>query len=1100
MKRKLLFAMLCIVSALGLKAQEIIIETDLTAQFPVDWQGWTGATGFVGNDFAPEVETNDGRTTPACERYNDNGNSGNVPGNEDIFTRTLTGLANGTYSIELYGAAAYTPDRGIATEMTEAENGDETAVYLYANGINKYIPVHWAKNFNSGLETVVLDGVEITDGTVKIGMHKEKMYTNWHVIQIKGVTAKVDAVALLPSLKEHAKTLLADVAYVNVIGKIREDLQAEIDKETPAATVEAYKEAIDAIQNAIIKFQNVNKEPYAAFAALKAETALYAYKYKYAAPTKKEAVAKLYEAAPTDADDATALREQLLSAYRQCIESHALLQGLDGVQNMTINNPNAVNGTTGWITVLGKDSQGSIDILSNQSFTDGDEKSNYQYFDGGEWGADKWDVTFQQDVTLPVGKYMLSVTSRAAVNVTTFRLFAGNASIGMPHIGNTGGLFNQGWNDNSLVFEVTEEGPVTIGVQGVTSSKEQWMSFTRFRLVKFEIPETEQPKETFAEDDGPERRTYSFKSKSNLIKNGSFEYPDAVYGWKTVDYTTDAIADNFGINITGAADGETYITTNGGGVGSEKTLRQSVEVEPGKKYYFAVYTSGKAPDANNFQYNALFKMTDEKTENGVIKAFEWPQGAANTTAEWSLTEYIFTAETPYVGVRMGWNQNTNFDGFYLAEIEEIEVISVVGNVQYALDAIPTVNIGKNAFQYNEDATAILEARALVQGEATVDDVMNAYNALTLTNLPLNQPTEEQLFNVVNVSNGYNHKGNTLTFRSASNAKLEENTTAMGWTETPGSIYPQAVKFTYAGTDEDPNLYILSYTRADGKQVYAGTGITTGLGDATTNIRPTTEKEKALKVRVEASQTENVWYLRNTEADNLRLGGNGSGDAGFFTGEANGHKFYDIKLQEAVENEVTLNINKDNQYGTLIVPFDAEIVDDVEVYSVNNVDGEKLELVLVEDGIKANTPYIVYAKNGIETSVSGLGAAYTDANSTSGLLTGTYTDIDAPVGSYVLQNQENVVAFYHVGENVRPKVRANRAYLTLPAGQPVNTRALFFEGDNTTGVAEAVAEGEDAVVDVYTLSGVLVKKAVKRSQALDGLQKGLYIVGGTKVVK
>ena len=94
-------------------------------------------------------------------------------------------------------------------------------------------------------------------------------------------------------------------------------------------------------------------------------------------------------------------------------------------------------------------------------------------------------------------------------------------------------------------------------------------------------------------------------------------------------------------------------------------------LEAGKKYYFVVYTSGKAPSSNNFQYNALFKMKSATEENGVLKQFSWPQGADKTATEWSKTEYVFTADAsiPYVGVRMSWNQNSKFDGFFLGVVE-----------------------------------------------------------------------------------------------------------------------------------------------------------------------------------------------------------------------------------------------------------------------------------------------------------------------------------------------------------------------------------------------------------------------------------------------
>ena len=158
-------------------------------------------------------------------------------------------------------------------------------------------------------------------------------------------------------------------------------------------------------------------------------------------------------------------------------------------------------------------------------------------------------------------------------------------------------------------------------------------------------------------------------TSDNLFVNGSFD--DGVSGWKATNYTTDAVASNFTLATEGGFDGGAYITTNAGGAGSATAIRQAMALEAGKKYYFVVYTSGKAPSSNNFQYNALFKMKSATEENGVLKQFSWPQGADKTATEWSKTEYVFTADTsiPYVGVRMSWNQNSKFDGFFLGVVE-----------------------------------------------------------------------------------------------------------------------------------------------------------------------------------------------------------------------------------------------------------------------------------------------------------------------------------------------------------------------------------------------------------------------------------------------
>ena len=48
-------------------------------------------------------------------------------------------------------------------------------------------------------------------------------------------------------------------------------------------------------------------------------------------------------------------------------------------------------------------------------------------------------------------------------------------------------------------------------------------------------------------------------------------------------------------------------------------------------------------------------------------------------------------------------------------------------------------------------------------------------------------------------------------------------------------------------------------------------------------------------------------------------------------------------------------------------------------------------------------------------------------------------------------------------------------------------------------AAAEVKVADAVVDVLTINGVVVRKGVKASEALRGLKRGLYIVGGEKRV-
>lgn len=55
-------------------------------------------------------------------------------------------------------------------------------------------------------------------------------------------------------------------------------------------------------------------------------------------------------------------------------------------------------------------------------------------------------------------------------------------------------------------------------------------------------------------------------------------------------------------------------------------------------------------------------------------------------------------------------------------------------------------------------------------------------------------------------------------------------------------------------------------------------------------------------------------------------------------------------------------------------------------------------------------------------------------------------------------------------------------------------------DDTYSPVQHVTQTEDAIVDVYNLQGMLLRHGVNRTDATNGLPRGIYIVGGKKVVK
>ena len=118
---------------------------------------------------------------------------------------------------------------------------------------------------------------------------------------------------------------------------------------------------------------------------------------------------------------------------------------------------------------------------SNESWTDADGTNQHSYFDGGDWNANTWTTTMEQEVTLPAGKYLLTAKGRAALN-TTLTMAIGEVSVALPHDGATGNVFDRGWGDASLEFATVEN--AKIKVTATSSTQHEWFSISDFRLVQ----------------------------------------------------------------------------------------------------------------------------------------------------------------------------------------------------------------------------------------------------------------------------------------------------------------------------------------------------------------------------------------------------------------------------------------------------------------------------------------------------------------------------------------------------------------------------------------------------------------------------------------
>lgn len=193
--------------------------------------------------------------------------------------------------------------------------------------------------------------------------------------------------------------------------------------------------------------------------------------------------------------------------------------------------------------------------------------------------------------------------------------------------------------------------------------------------------------------------------------------------------------------------------------------------------------------------------------------------------------------------------------------------------------------------------------------------------------------------------------------------------------------------------------------------------------------------------------------------------------------------------------------------TFVLPF-AVSTDQVNgaVYELASITDGVISFAPVADGmLKANKPYLVRATGTTlladDASISGEVAAVTEATVENAAVTGV-----THVGAYqttpvATTGIDSWYGYNQNGQFVEAEsgtISPFRTALKVDRGLAQSSFALSLDG-TITGIVSATGN-VNVRVDVYTLSGVCVRKNVPAATALDGLDRGIYIVGGQKVSK
>ena len=431
-------------------------------------------------------------TNSAYPKYN--GRCSEFWGANFEFNQTAYNMPAGNYNIEVY---AFHRAGNYNTYLYA--NNDKIQVLPIANGENSMEAA--ANAFDQGL---YLNSLKITldeAQDVVIGFKNEDTETDkWTIFRdFKIKFFGDDALAVFrdeyESALAEAEAALASEDYANVTGEEKTALNTAVTETYPKTVVEVdetqekFETATAALKEATTIFKSA-KAAYDKFAAAKAAAAGNKVDYPYASAEKLAT----YQANLTDATTATEAStkaDAIVPSYRAYVESNALAEGVEGAVDLTSKiKQDAIADWTAEIT-----GSTATFVLKN---ADGNDADTYTAADGTKgknlidsgnlWGASSWTAKMTQNVNLTPGKYILTASSRGSNDLSTFKLLADDKSVDMDHTGAAvgNGVFDRGFNDYYVEFELTETKDVVIGFEAATEVVHNWCSVARFRLAQLE--------------------------------------------------------------------------------------------------------------------------------------------------------------------------------------------------------------------------------------------------------------------------------------------------------------------------------------------------------------------------------------------------------------------------------------------------------------------------------------------------------------------------------------------------------------------------------------------------------------------------------------
>ena len=342
-----------------------------------------------------------------------------------------------------------------------------------------------------------------------------------------------------------------------------------------------------------------------------------------------------------------------------------------------------------------------------------------------------------------------------------------------------------------------------------------------------------------------------------------------------------------------------------------------------------------------------------------------------------------------------------------------------------------------------------------------------------------------------------------------------------------------------GLGTDPILISLTANMSEGKKLTADLNILNGFVTVNVGDIPftTSEENGILKVTGEIATASGAAYVKGESKANVidLTGATLAKDlnSSNFSAEANNTLYMIADGQTLSGNNVIQNGTCENlvltdgltfnapedfeatnvtfnrkfttgNLSTVVLPFSFDAADvNGTVYKLESVENGVLSFKSVEGTADANVPYLVKTEgdNLFKKSLTNATVAQTP-ETVENSIAGTGVTHVGNFGETMKITSDDQTSWYGYNTNgnfvkvLSGTVKPFRSAIKSTGAAP-SSFALKLDG-TVTGILNL--ENPNAKVDVYTVSGVCVRKNVPAASALNGLSRGVYIVGGQKVVK